>query len=146
MPRRFAHPQYPGRPVHSHAMAALLGVEGNYPASGLPGRFLQGIWVWVDPLPPRQPGERKRSTHRVLCECPDCGQRLSAGRLHQHTCPTAPRPLGSPPTHAAIEEEGWKANYAGLARWHNPYTPSCDAWRLAWWAGWDEARGERENA
>lgn len=83
---RFWHPDYPSRPVHAHTMAQLLGVTGNYPAVGLPPREVQGIRVWVNPLPPRGPGERKRSTHRVRCLCPGCGRELSAGRLFQHDC------------------------------------------------------------
>lgn len=46
------------------------------------------VRVWVEPLLHRTvgPGVRlfKRSTHRVMCQCPKCGHVLSVGRLHQH--------------------------------------------------------------
>jgi hypothetical protein len=88
--KRFTHPSGSlTRPVHSSAMLQLLGVSGSkLPAEGMPAREIQGIRVWVAPLPPREPGQRgKRSTHRVRCACPDCGAEVSAGRLFQHRCP-----------------------------------------------------------
>lgn len=76
-----------GRNALSSAMQLLLGVtNGKYPAEGLPPRIVQGVKVWVEPLPPAQPGQKKRSTHRVKCECPKCGHVMSAGRMHQHKC------------------------------------------------------------
>jgi hypothetical protein len=68
-------------------MLALLGVVGGrIPPEGLPVQIVQGIPVWAEALEPAKPGQRKRSTHRVLCRCPNCGKTLSAGRLNQHTC------------------------------------------------------------
>lgn len=40
----FEHPTYPGRPVHSSAMLALLGVD-RVPVEGLPMRDVQGVRV-----------------------------------------------------------------------------------------------------
>lgn len=54
---------------------------------------------------------------------------------------TAPEP-GMPPTLPELVAEGRAALRAGVARWLNPYTPSCDAWRNAWWEGWDAERVE----
>lgn len=82
---RFRSARDPAWPVHSTEMLALLGVT-RIPPEGLNARLVQGIWVWADPLPAAEPGQRKRSTHRVRCECPLCGKHLSAGRLHQHIC------------------------------------------------------------
>lgn len=84
---RFRSARDPAWPVHSTEMLVLLGVTGGrLPIAGLPIRLVQGIEVWVEPLPPAAPGQRKRSTHRVLCRCPSCGFVLSAGRLNQHIC------------------------------------------------------------
>lgn len=75
-------------------VAELLGLKGkgsHLPVAGLEPRIIQGVVVWVDPVP--EP-ERKRtwrdksSTHRTRCQCPDCGQQLSVGRLKQHECKT----------------------------------------------------------
>jgi hypothetical protein len=90
---QFTHPTHPGRRVHTSTMFQLLGLTGSkLPTEGMPARDIKGIQVWVNPLPPMPappPGHlrnRKRSTHRVMCRCPDCAQELSAGRLHQHVC------------------------------------------------------------
>jgi hypothetical protein len=82
----FEHPTYPGRPVHSSTMLTLLGVTGKLPPEGMAARDVQGVRVWVRPLPDAAPGQRKRSAHRVRCACPGCGLKLSAGRLFQHWC------------------------------------------------------------
>jgi hypothetical protein len=88
------------RVAHSHSMRKLLGVTGDLPALGLPATLLPGtnnqgqpvqILTWVVPLvgdAPRGPTGRaqKRSTHRVRCKCPGCGDEVSAGRLFQHVC------------------------------------------------------------
>lgn len=91
-------PQYPQFTAHSRAMRVLLGLapEAKLPREGMEPRIVQGIKVWVTPLmgPHRQyygwgrVRTVKSSTHRVLAECPSCGRVLSAGRLHQHVCPT----------------------------------------------------------
>jgi hypothetical protein len=91
--KRFTSPRYEGRHAHSPDMQILLArahdnvalVKGNkWPELGLPPVVVQGIKVWVNPMV-RVPG-RKSSKHRVMCECPDCGAVLSAGRLFQHVC------------------------------------------------------------
>lgn len=76
----------PNRNAQSHDVRYYLGLgeKGKLPVEGMLGRSLFGIWVWVEPL--RGTHTRKRSTHRVRCECPSCGTHLSVGRLHQHVC------------------------------------------------------------
>lgn len=65
-------------------MMAALGVK-RLPAEGLPEREVDGVKVWVAPLDPSPTARRfKRSTHRLLCECPRCGKTMSFGRLAQH--------------------------------------------------------------
>jgi hypothetical protein len=81
-------PQYPQWPAHSHMVNQLLGVT-RLPVKGMPPQVIQGITVFVQPLPPRQPGQRKRSTHRVMAICPGCSRIMSVGRLHQHLCKEA---------------------------------------------------------
>ena len=53
------------------------------PVDGAPRRYVDGVAYWINPLP-LGPVRHKRSTHRVMCECPVCGKTLSAGRLPQH--------------------------------------------------------------
>lgn len=82
------------RPASSHEVNVMLGLreKEKLPREGMPPRELQGIRVWVTPLPGRPKGSRwKRSTHRVLAECPDCRQVVSVGRLAQHECHKKPR-------------------------------------------------------
>lgn len=83
----------PSRNAHSPQVRAMLGLDSKakLPVEGMPARVVQGIKVWVEPLvgaaPKNSAGRTaKRSTHRVLAECPHCQQVLSAGRLHQHKC------------------------------------------------------------
>ena len=88
---KFLRDEY-GRNAQSHTVRAMLGLAPlqKIPAQGMPARYVQGILVWVDPLPERPIGRRRRrATHRVRALCPDCGQTLSAGRMHQHKCPEA---------------------------------------------------------
>lgn len=93
----FRSPRYEGRPAHTGDMQLLLAqAHGNmalvggskWPELGLPPVQVQGVKVWVEPFQ-RRPGVRKSSKHRVMCECPNCGHVLSAGRLFQHVCKTA---------------------------------------------------------
>lgn len=91
--------------AQSREIRALLGLaEGEgLPREGMGSTMIQGVIrhgaerditvpvkVWVTPLPERTPDEAKRqgkrSTHRVLCQCPVCGHVLSVGRLAQHEC------------------------------------------------------------
>jgi hypothetical protein len=76
-----------GRNAHSSWMLKQLGVK-KLPSEGMPIRMVQDIMVWVEPFVPAfRSGVRvKSSTHRVRCYCPECGKKMSAGRLHQHIC------------------------------------------------------------
>lgn len=76
------------RYAHTRDLFALMGHPNaaKWPDAGLPARAVQGIWVWVLPRNPPEPGARKSSRHRVRCLCPSCGREVSAGRLSQHTC------------------------------------------------------------
>jgi len=67
--------------VHSNEMKTLLGLPKGVklPLQGMPPQVIQGIKVWVEPLP-------STGFHRVKAECPHCAQVMSAGRLHQHKC------------------------------------------------------------
>jgi hypothetical protein len=69
--------------MHSDEMLKALGVR-KLPRDGMEPRQIQGITVWVTPAVTF--AGRKSSKHRVMCECPDCGKQMSAGRLHQHVC------------------------------------------------------------
>jgi hypothetical protein len=67
----------------------MLGLKPtqHLPVEGMPPRLIQGIRIWVEPQ--KEPGAKvsrrnKRSTHRVMAECPICLKVMSAGRLHQH--------------------------------------------------------------
>ncbi len=81
--------------AHASLMKTLLGLplKSKLPAQGMEPRVIQGVKVWVEPAPDpvfiNKWGRTrllKRSTHRVMAECPDCGKHLSAGRMHQHVC------------------------------------------------------------
>lgn len=82
--------------AHSADIREMLGLgrKGKLPAQGMEPRVIQGVKVWVEPaaparyyyLGPYTPKKIKSSAHRVLAECPRCGEHLSAGRLHQHVC------------------------------------------------------------
>lgn len=97
MKRFIYNPEFPHRPASSRVVNMLLGLRDGQklPVEGMPPREIQGVKVWVTPLPPHPDKDKprglfgsmwKRSTHRVLCECPDCGKVLSIGRLAQHVC------------------------------------------------------------
>lgn len=55
-----------------------LGPKDKWPPDGLPGRKIQGVNAWVDPL--GGPGFRLRAR----CLCPACGVNIALGRLNQH--------------------------------------------------------------
>jgi hypothetical protein len=97
---RFIHdPLYPNQNAQSHHVKRMLGVgeKWNLPKEGMPPRLIQGIKVWVTPLPEMPAGRRtKRSAHRVLAECPDCKRTVSVGRLRQHVCPPEKLQPGEP--------------------------------------------------
>lgn len=77
-------------PVHNHHMMKKLGLtKQRLPDEGMSPQMVDGIKVWVTPRAEpmdRARGVRKSSTHRILCECPNCGHVLSVGRLFQHNC------------------------------------------------------------
>lgn len=76
--------------AHTHElMQKLKLVKHKWPDEGVPPTMVDGIKLWVNPRAPkadRALGIKKSSTHRVMCECPGCGDVLSAGRLFQHKC------------------------------------------------------------
>jgi hypothetical protein len=82
--------------AQSRDMKTLLGLKGTakLPREGMPAQVIQGVKVWVAAHTPAYRKDRwtgkmvevKSSTHRVMAECPRCGQHMSAGRLHQHLC------------------------------------------------------------
>ena len=75
------------RPLHQMVTkilldsAARLGYTGKkLPAAGLPAIDIQGVQVWVDPLPEAKVNERTGRTYRpftlrVQSQCPQCGWR-----------------------------------------------------------------------
>lgn len=67
----------------AHDMYQLLGVK-SLPAEGIPERLIQGVRVYVKPLPPKT-SHRRRFQLRVMTIC-ECGQHLPVGRMHQHKC------------------------------------------------------------
>jgi len=89
------------RPLHQMVTKILLdeavklGYSGTkLPAAGLPAMDIQGVRVWVDPLPDvqikkdryGQTRQFRPFTLRVQSQCPHCGWRGAFGRFHQHTC------------------------------------------------------------
>jgi hypothetical protein len=77
-----------GRDASAGDMYELLGVTaGSLPAEGMPERTIQGVRVYVKPLPPKT-GTRRNFGLRVTAICP-CGRHVPVGRLHQHKCKTA---------------------------------------------------------
>lgn len=76
-----------GRHADHEDLRRMLGLGENakLPVEGMAARSIQGVMVWVDTLGPN-PTKHKRSTHRVMAQCPTCLKTLSAGRLHQHKC------------------------------------------------------------
>lgn len=67
---------------------AAFGLTGKskLPVEGAAPRIVQGFKMWINPLVMPNPTRWKRSTHRLMAECPNCHRTLSAGRLHQHVC------------------------------------------------------------
>jgi len=67
-------------------MYEFLGLDrlaGKLPTEGMPVRDIQGVQVYVKPLPPGPP--RKRQSLRVTAIC-ECGRHVPVGRMHQHKC------------------------------------------------------------
>jgi hypothetical protein len=65
-------------------MYALLGTA-KLPVEGMPERLIQGVRVYVKPLPPSASSFRNFCGLRVMAIC-TCGQHVPVGRLHQHIC------------------------------------------------------------
>jgi hypothetical protein len=73
--------------MHSSAMMRALGLKpgAHLPTMGLARRDVEGVTVYVKPVPPREIWDHgKSSAHRVIAICPACERHLSAGRLVQH--------------------------------------------------------------
>lgn len=64
-------------------MYALLETS-VLPVEGMPERIIQGVRVYVKPLPEGKP--RQRQSLRVTAICDDCGKHIAVGRMHQHNC------------------------------------------------------------
>ena len=74
-------------PAHARQVYRMLGLRetAHLPREGMSPRLVDGIMVQV--LPSMGPMPRrywKRSTHRVIGQCPMCGRWLSVARLRQH--------------------------------------------------------------
>lgn len=63
-------------------MYALLGTS-RLPAEGMPERLIDGVRVYVKPLPKARPGRRQSLRVTAICEC---GKHIAVGRMHQHKC------------------------------------------------------------
>ena len=53
------------------------------PIEGMPERLIQGVRVYVKPLPEGKPGQRQSLRVTAIC---DCGKHVPVGRMHQHKC------------------------------------------------------------
>lgn len=71
-----------------HKLYEHLGIKGSHlPRMGLSPRRIGDVTVWVISEEEARIGSSlsgQHFIHRVLCECPRCGEVVSAGRLHQH--------------------------------------------------------------
>ena len=67
------------RQARSDELYAMLGLKENrLPDTAMPGRYIQGIYVWVLP-------SKCGKLLRVMAECPVCRKTIAAGRLQQHS-------------------------------------------------------------
>lgn len=66
----------------------LLGVKA-LPVEGMPERLIQGVRVYVRPLPAKVGARRNFQGLRVMAIC-ECGKHVAVGRLHQHKCKSVP--------------------------------------------------------
>lgn len=71
------------RYASAHDMYEYLGVK-RLPDAGMPERLIDGVRVYVKPLPVGKAGQRQ--SLRVTAICDDCGQHVPVGRMHQHLC------------------------------------------------------------
>lgn len=74
-----------GRHATAWDLLDMLGVK-RLPAEGMPERLIQGVRVYVKPLPPGPAKGRSRFSLRVTAICDDCGRHMAVGRMHQHVC------------------------------------------------------------
>jgi len=78
--------------AQSNELCQMLGLapKAKLPPEGMPERLIQGIPVWVDPLPEvklnRYGRPQRRFALRVRARCPQCEKEFAASRLIQHTC------------------------------------------------------------
>lgn len=86
--------------ANAHDMYTLLGTpQAKLPAEGIPLQLIDGVRVYVKPLPPPDPslrpgGRRTRPFGlRVMAVCDDCGRHVPVGRMHQHGCCRRPAAL-----------------------------------------------------
>jgi hypothetical protein len=68
------------RYADAHDMYALLGTR-TLPPEGMPERIIQGVRVYVKPLPAGPPRQRQSLRVTAICEC---GKHVPVGRMHQH--------------------------------------------------------------
>ena len=78
--------------AQSNELCQMLGLapKQKLPVEGMEPRLIQGILVWVNPLPEVKLDWRgrpqRRFTLRVRARCPQCEKEFAASRLIQHTC------------------------------------------------------------
>jgi hypothetical protein len=90
MPRKPAiaivDPHYPTWNASSHTLKMMFGLgrTAQLPPEGMAPRTIQGIDVYVKPLPPKT-GRFRNFSIRVTAVCPLCGRHVAASRLPQHT-------------------------------------------------------------
>lgn len=65
-------------------MYGHLGTR-KLPPEGMPERVIDGVRVYVKPLPIGIPPRGRRFALRVMAIC-ECGKHLAVGRMHQHKC------------------------------------------------------------
>lgn len=64
-------------------MYRLLGTTDHLPVDGMSERLIQGVRVYVKPLPRYDRGRRQSLRVTAICEC---GAHIAVGRMHQHVC------------------------------------------------------------
>lgn len=70
-------------------MYNYLGItQSTIPVEGMPERLIDGVRVYVRPLPMKMSWARGRNWNglRVMAICDDCSRHMPVGRMHQHTC------------------------------------------------------------
>ena len=81
---KFGNGKYPAT---AGEMYEKLGVRpGALPVDGMPEQVIDGVRVYVRPLPPNPTARRNFDGLRVMAICDDCNRHVAAGRLAQHAC------------------------------------------------------------